>query len=109
MDRLDVRRCRVIVLGSLCSDALLNGCVRHTPLAITSRYPFPVAVYDTTNSNYAPKPLGIVAPGAVLETDLTDSSEVYRLTVHRGHGKIIKQITVSEQAIINTDMLVIGR
>ena len=34
---------------------------------------------------------------------------MYRLDVRRVHGKSIKQITLSEQAIINTDMLIIGK
>ena len=34
---------------------------------------------------------------------------MYRLDVRRVHGKSIKQITISEQALIDTDMLVIGR
>lgn len=104
----DSRRTFFKRVGILCLGCLLlSGCVRHTRLAITSHYAFPVEVDDVTpsDSSYRPQSLGIVAPNAVLNADLVGGGTLYILDVRHIHGKSIKRISVT----CDEETLVIGR
>ena len=99
---------RLAVFGA----ALLTiGCQRMTEVGVISYYAYPVEVYDTTNLKATPRLLGIVGAGAILRTHVQNVQDdnLYRFTIRRVNGKIIKQITESGQTLNGHPALEIGR
>ncbi len=101
----------LFILCLLFAAMLSSGCERWNSLGIINHYPFPVEVYDATNLNYAPDLLGVIGPGATLQTQILahGGARVYRFTINRVHGKVIKQMTEPAQTINDKGTLVIGR
>lgn len=92
------------------SVILSSGCKRMVQIGITSRYPFPVEVYNVTDADNTPSLLGIASSKATFYATVVSVADgsIYRFKIKKAHGPLLKQIAVPSQTINDAGTLTIG-
>jgi hypothetical protein len=77
---------------------------------VTNHYPFPVELYDASNTFYRPDLLGTIAQSktALVSVAARPEGSVYHFSVRRKHGRTIKEIREPSTVLNSSETLTLG-